>query len=60
MKECWKHSTKASNGLVQLVTTRLRQTATPCQLENTVKPLYTDIRFNDKIRYNDNLNGTIP
>ena len=22
--------------------------------------LYTDIRYNDKIRYNDNLNGTIP
>ena len=26
----------------------------------TIKPLYTDIRYNDKIRYNDNLNGTIP
>ena len=24
----------------------------------TVKPLYTDIRYNDKTRYNDNLNGT--
>ena len=22
-----------------------------------VQPLYTDIRYNDKIRYNDNLNG---
>ena len=26
----------------------------------TVKPLYTDIRYNDKIRYSDNLNGMIP
>ena len=24
----------------------------------TVKPLYTVIRYNDKTRYNDNLNGT--
>ena len=30
------------------------------KLKYTVKPLYTDIRYNDKIRYNDNLNGTIP
>ena len=28
--------------------------------EDTVKPLYTSIRYNDKIRYNDNLNGMIP
>ena len=28
--------------------------------KDTVKPLYTDIRYNDKIRYNDYLNGTIP
>ena len=27
---------------------------------DSVKPLYTDIRYKDKIRYNDNLNGTIP
>ena len=26
---------------------------------DTVKPLYIDIRYNDKICYNDNLNGTI-
>ena len=26
---------------------------------DTVKSLYTDIRYNDKIRYNDSLNGTI-
>ena len=26
----------------------------------TVKALYTDIRYNDKIRYHDNFNGTIP
>ena len=26
----------------------------------TVKSLYTDIWNNDKIRYNDNLNETIP
>ena len=26
----------------------------------TVKPLYTDIRYNDKIRSNDSLNGTNP
>ena len=26
----------------------------------TVNPLYTDIRYNDKIRYNDNLNVTKP
>ena len=25
---------------------------------NTIKPLYTDIPYNDKTRYNDNLNGT--
>ena len=25
---------------------------------NTVNPLYTDTRYNDKIRYNDNLNVT--
>ena len=25
----------------------------------TVKPLYTDIRYDDQIRYKDNLNGTI-
>ena len=25
-----------------------------------VKHLYIDIRYNFKIRYNDNLNGTIP
>ena len=34
-----------------------------CIFSNTlyiVKPLYTDIRYNDKIRYNDNFNGTIP
>ena len=24
------------------------------------QPFYTDIRYNDKIRYNDNLNGAIP
>ena len=29
-------------------------------LENTGKPIYTGIRCNDKIRYNDNLDGTIP
>ena len=28
--------------------------------KNTVKPLYTDIRYNHKIYYNDNLNGRIP
>ena len=27
---------------------------------NTVIPLYTDTRYNDKIRYNDNLNVTKP
>ena len=27
-------------------------------MHNTVKPLYTDIRYIDKTRYNDNLNGT--
>ena len=27
---------------------------------NTVNPLYTDTRYNDKIRYNDNLNVTKP
>ena len=27
---------------------------------DTVKPRYNGIRYNDKIRYNDNLNGTIP
>ena len=27
---------------------------------STVKPLYTDSRYNDKIRYNNNLNVTIP
>ena len=26
---------------------------------NTVNPLYTGIWYNDKIRYNDNLKGTI-
>ena len=26
----------------------------------TIKPLYIDIRYNDKIRYEDTLNGTIP
>ena len=26
----------------------------------TVKPLNTNIRYNDKIRYKDSLNGTIP
>ena len=26
----------------------------------TVNTLYTDIRYNDKICYNDNLNRTIP
>ena len=30
------------------------------QVLYTVKPLYTDIRYNSRIRYNDNLNGTIP
>ena len=25
---------------------------------DTVNPLYTDIRYNDKIHYNDNLNVT--
>ena len=29
-------------------------------VNSTVKTLYTDIRYNDKIRYNDNLNETIP
>ena len=28
--------------------------------EDTVKPLYTDIGYNDKIRCNDNLNEMIP
>ena len=27
---------------------------------NTVSPLYTDTRYNDKIRYNNNLNATKP
>ena len=26
----------------------------------TVKPLHTDIQYNDKIQYNDNSNGMIP
>ena len=26
----------------------------------TVNPLYSDIRYNDKTRYNDNLKGTNP
>ena len=29
-------------------------------MQLTVKPLYTDIRYNNKIHYNDSLNGTIP
>ena len=30
-----------------------------CSLEvSTVNPLYTDTRYTDKIRYNDNLNVT--
>ena len=29
-------------------------------LTYTVNPLYTDTRYNDKIRYNDNLNVTKP
>ena len=28
--------------------------------QGTVNPLYTDTRYNDKIRYNDNLNVTKP
>ena len=27
---------------------------------DTVNRIYTDIRYNDKTRYNDNLNGTNP
>ena len=30
------------------------------QKENTDNPLYTDTRYNDKIRYNDNLTVTKP
>ena len=30
------------------------------KINDTVKPLYNDIRCNDKTHYNDNLNGTIP
>ena len=29
-------------------------------LMSIVNPLYTDTRYNDKIRYNDNLNATKP
>ena len=29
-------------------------------LHDTVNPLYTDTRYNDKFRYNDNLNVTKP
>ena len=29
-------------------------------MEYTVNPLYTDTRYNGKIRYNDNLNVTKP
>ena len=28
--------------------------------ENTINLLYNDIPYNDKTRYNDNLNGTNP
>ena len=28
------------------------------EIDNTDNPLYTDIRYNDKIRYNDNLTVT--
>ena len=30
------------------------------KLQTTDNPLYTDTRFNDKIRYNDNLTVTKP
>ena len=30
------------------------------QVSSTVNPLYTDIRYNDKTRYNDNLDETNP
>ena len=28
--------------------------------QTTVNPFYTDIRYNDKTRWNDNLNATNP
>ena len=31
-----------------------------CFHTHIYKSVYTDIQYNDKIRYNDNLNGTIP
>ena len=65
------HETKAFSG--KCASSKYRdQQAKPRNLKRTImhpynllypitdNPLYTDTRYNDKIRYNNNLNGTKP
>ena len=38
----------------------LENLVTPYANDGTVNTLYTDTRYNEKLRYNDNLNATRP
>ena len=61
--EKYRLACKVANTLILFVwsgSQHFHKTAYVCAQWNTVNPFYTDTRYNDKIRYNDNLNVTKP
>ena len=63
-KTLWNRKTQVKNSLESTTTYEIRQqdiihSTGVSKYLYTVKLLYTDIRSNDKIRYNDSLNGTV-